>query len=67
MVNMPVITLEAGQMDKNQKDSLIAELTRVASDILKISPDAFVVLLKENPYDNVGVGGKSLEKVLKSK
>jgi 4-oxalocrotonate tautomerase len=54
---MPVITLEAGQMDKNQKESLIAELTRVASDILKISPDAFVVLLKENPYDNVGVGG----------
>jgi 4-oxalocrotonate tautomerase len=54
-------------MDKNQKESLIAELTRVASDILKISPDAFVVLLKENPYDNVGVGGKSLEKVLKSK
>ncbi len=64
---MPVITLEAGQMDKNQKESLIAELTRVASDILKISPDAFVVLLKENPLDNVGVGGKSLEKVLKSK
>ena len=64
---MPVITLEAGQMDKNQKESLIAELTRVASDILKISPDAFVVLLKENPDDNVGVGGKSLEKVLKSK
>ena len=25
---MPVITLEAGQMDKNQKESLIAELTR---------------------------------------
>ena len=32
---MQVITLEAGQMDKNQKDRHIAELTRVASDILK--------------------------------
>jgi 4-oxalocrotonate tautomerase len=65
MVNMPVITLEAGQMDKNQKDSLIAELTRVASDILKIPPDAFVVYLKENQYDNIGVGGEILRKGIK--
>jgi 4-oxalocrotonate tautomerase len=65
MVNMPVITLEAGQMDKNQKDSLIAELTRVASDILKIPPDAFVVYLKENQYDNIGVGGEIIRKGIK--
>jgi 4-oxalocrotonate tautomerase len=65
VLNMPVITLEAGQMDKNQKDSLIAELTRVASDILKIPPDAFVVYLKENQYDNIGVGGEILRKGIK--
>jgi 4-oxalocrotonate tautomerase len=64
---MPVITLEAGRMDKNQKDNLIAEFTRVASDILKIPQDAFVVYLKENQHDNVGVGGKSLDKVLAGK
>ncbi len=64
---MPVITLEAGQMDKNQKDSLIAEFTRVASDILKIPQDAFVVYLKENQHDNIGVGGKPLSNVLAGK
>lgn len=64
---MPVIILEAGKMNKNQKDNLIAEFTRVASDILKIPPEAFVVYLKENQFDNIGVGGKSLDKVIKSK
>lgn len=64
---MPVITLEAGKMDKNQKEALIAEFTRVASDILKISPDAFIVYLKENQFDNIGVGGKSLSKAVGGK
>ncbi|MEG3069806.1 MAG: 4-oxalocrotonate tautomerase [Peptococcaceae bacterium] len=64
---MPLITLEAGRMDKNQKDQLITEFTRVASDILNIPPDAFVVYLKENEPDNIGVGGKPLSKVLEGK
>ncbi|NLJ76541.1 MAG: 4-oxalocrotonate tautomerase [Peptococcaceae bacterium] len=64
---MPLITLEAGRMDRNQKEQLITEFTRIASDILNIPADAFVVYLKENEPDNIGVGGKPLSKVLESK
>jgi len=57
---MPVITVEAGKMDKNQKELLVKELTQKASEILNIPPQAFVTLLKENNPDNIGVGGQLL-------
>ncbi|MGI6492417.1 MAG: 4-oxalocrotonate tautomerase [Peptococcaceae bacterium] len=57
---MPVITVEAGKMDKNQKALLVKELTQKASEILNIPEQAFVTLLKENEPDNVGVGGQLL-------
>ncbi len=61
---MPVITLEAGKLEKDQKESLIAGFTKIASEILGIPAQAFVVLLKENEYDNVGSGGKMLSKAM---
>ena len=44
---MPVISVEAGKMDKNQKEALIQSLTKGASEILNIPEQAFVVLLRE--------------------
>jgi len=61
---MPFIKLEAGKMDKEKKEKLISEFTRVASEILDIPEAAFVVLIKENEMDNWGTGGKVLSKVL---
>lgn len=61
---MPFIKLEAGKMNKEQKEKLISEFTRVASETLGIPGDAFVVLIKENEMDNWGTGGKILSKVL---
>ncbi|KLU66602.1 4-oxalocrotonate tautomerase [Desulfosporosinus acididurans] len=61
---MPFIKLEAGKIDKEKKEKLINEFTRVASDILGISEEAFIVLIKENEMDNWGTGGKLLSKVL---
>jgi 4-oxalocrotonate tautomerase len=57
---MPVITVEAGKMDRNQKELLVKELTQKASEILNIPAPAFVTLIKENNPDNVGVGGQLL-------
>lgn len=57
---MPVITVEAGKMDKNKKARLVKELTQKASEILGIPEQAFVTLLKENDPDNVGTGGQLL-------
>ena len=61
---MPVITIEAGKMNKDQKNSLIEGFTKVASDTLKIPASAFVVILKENDADNIGTGGKVLSRVM---
>lgn len=61
---MPFIKLEGGKIDKEKKEKLISEFTRVASETLGIPEDAFIVLIKENEMDNWGVGGKVLTKVL---
>ncbi|HZK54901.1 MAG TPA: 4-oxalocrotonate tautomerase DmpI [Desulfosporosinus sp.] len=61
---MPFIKLEGGKIDKKQKEKLISEFTRVASETLGIPEDAFIVLIKENDFDNWGVGGKVLTKVM---
>lgn len=54
---MPVITMEGPQMSQEQKRQLVEQFTRTASEVTKIPAGAFVVLIKENPSDNVGVGG----------
>lgn len=61
---MPIITIEAGKMDKQQKDSLIKDFTKTASSTLNIPEQAFVVLIKENSADNVGSGGKMLSSIM---
>ena len=54
---MPVITVEAGPLTKEQKAELAKTLTESASRIMGIPEHAFITLLKENNHDNVGVGG----------
>uniref|UniRef100_A9AB31 4-oxalocrotonate tautomerase n=1 Tax=Methanococcus maripaludis (strain C6 / ATCC BAA-1332) TaxID=444158 RepID=A9AB31_METM6 len=63
---MPVITIEAGSTSKEQKEKLIKEFTKSASEIIGIPEEKFVVLIKENSDENIGVGGISLSE-LKSK
>lgn len=57
---MPVITLEAGKLNKEQKGQLVKELTSTAAKVLNIPEQAFIVLLKENDMDNIGAGGHLL-------
>jgi 4-oxalocrotonate tautomerase len=57
---MPVITLEAGKLNKEQKSRLVKELTSKASEIMNVPEQAFIVLLKENEMDNIGFAGKLL-------
>ncbi len=62
---MPIITVEAGKMDREKKAQMVRELTEAASKILDIPMEAFTVNLKENNPDNIGVGGKLLSEILK--
>ena len=57
---MPVITLEAGKLNKEQKSQLVKEFTSTASKVMNVPEQAFIVLLKENEQDNIGVGGQLL-------
>lgn len=54
---MPVITLETGTLNKEQKSQLVKEFTNTASKIMNVPEQAFIVLLRENNADNIGVGG----------
>ena len=55
---MPFIQIEAGKVNNEQKEKLIAGFTKVASETLGIDEAHFYVLVKENDVDNWGVGGE---------
>ena len=57
---MPVITLEAGKLNKEQKNQMVKEFTATASKVMNVPEQAFIVLIKENEQDNIGFGGKLL-------
>ena len=61
---MPLISIDAVHPTKEQKEKLIAELTKTASSILGVDKKFFYVLVKENDLDNWGVGGKTLAQFL---
>lgn len=61
---MPIISIDTVHATKQQKEELIAGLTKTASQVLGIDEKFFYVLVKENDLDNWGVGGKPLEKFL---
>lgn len=61
---MPVIVFEGGKMDPDSKKELIGRFTTTAAEITGIDPQSFIVYIKENQLDNVGVGGRVLAEVL---
>lgn len=62
---MPVITVDCAEMNKETKAALIRELTAKASEVTKISPQAFTIIIHENGPDNIGVGGTVLTELRK--
>ncbi|RLE66711.1 MAG: 4-oxalocrotonate tautomerase [Thermoprotei archaeon] len=55
---MPTIIVEGPKIDVEKKRELVRRLTEVAEEIYGIKH--IVVLIKENPPENVGVKGKLL-------
>ena len=54
---MPVITVNCPALDVEKKRELVKGFTEIASSVMGIPKEAFVVLINENPHENVGVGG----------
>ncbi|MEI6122865.1 MAG: 4-oxalocrotonate tautomerase DmpI [Bacteroidota bacterium] len=54
---MPVITIEGPALKLETKERLAKEMTLLASTLMDIPEDAYVVLIKENHYENMAQGG----------
>ncbi len=56
---MPNITIDGPKIeDIELKRNLVKEITDVVEKAYKLPRQAFVVTIKENPPENVGVGGE---------
>lgn len=53
---MPVITIETPKVTKDQKEQLVKEFVISASKILNVPQQAFVTIIRENDFDNIGNG-----------
>lgn len=57
---MPVITIEAVKLTKEQKRNLVKEMTTAAAKIINVPEQIVTVYVKENELGNIGVGGELL-------
>lgn len=57
---MPVITVEAMPMSLEAKRELVQALTEQAARCMKLPRSLIYEFIKENPYDDIGVGGMLL-------
>jgi 4-oxalocrotonate tautomerase len=56
---MPVITIEGSKIDSvDKKRKLVKDITEIASKSYGLPESTIVVLIKENPAENIGSGGK---------
>ena len=62
---MPVITIEGPVLSVEKKEKLAREFTQLASDIMEIPKEVFVVFIKENPYENMAQGGVLISEKIK--
>jgi 4-oxalocrotonate tautomerase len=54
--HMPVITIDAPPMNKDQKRELVRVFANTASQVLELPVSAMVILIREVESENVGVG-----------
>ena len=64
---MPTVIVEGPKIPIEKKRQLVEGLTQVASEIYGIDKKHIIILIRENPPENVGVGGKLLSERIKIK
>lgn len=55
---MPTITVEGPPLELDKKRMLVKKLTQAAAEVYNI--EHIIVLIKENPPENVGLSGELL-------
>jgi len=58
---MPNITIEGPQIkDMEKKRELVREMTNVAAGAFGLPKETIIIVIKENPPENVAIGGTLL-------
>jgi 4-oxalocrotonate tautomerase len=60
---MPIITLGISPQSSETKERLMVRLTAAAAEVTGIPAEKFIVIIDENPKENIGVGGVPLSKM----
>ena len=60
---MPLITFESGKLPDEVKAELIRRLTDTAVEVTGIPKGTFFVSLREQPDENVAIGGKTVREI----
>jgi len=55
---MPIVTVSGPLLDVGRKRKLACGLTRVASEVYGRPAEQIIVLIRENPPENVAIGGE---------
>lgn len=53
---MPVITIDAPPMNREQKRELVSSFAKTASKVIGLPVSAMVIIIREVESENVGVG-----------
>lgn len=61
--NMPVITMEVGNLTREQKKDLIKGFTEVAVEVTGIPKQYLIVVVREWPDDNLGIDGRTVKEI----
>ncbi len=60
---MPTIKVETGKTSEEKKKALIHTLTQETAKTLEKPADHIIVYVQEFPYENIGVGGKTIKEM----
>jgi len=60
---MPLITFETAPLSEEIKAELIIKLTNLSSEITGIPKESFMLLIRELPDQNIGVGGITVKEI----
>ena len=55
---MPVVTIDGGTLSTEKKRRLCSDITNALEAAYGLPKSAYVVLIRENPGENVGVAGE---------
>ena len=55
---MPIVTVSGPRIDVDQKRRLADGVTKVMCEVYGRPADQIIVIIRENPPENVAIGGK---------